>query len=258
MRRDAERYAALFSSSDVTWAGYTASARQSVDALGVIGLSQAYPIILSGLERFPKSEMIRLLWLLECIAVRHQLVGRKRPGRVESLGSRAAREIYGGKLKTTSDVFSVIRELYVPDDEFRLLFENHEEGSGRKARYLLTGIERQSVNRDNETLNNELIPYNVTLEHIFPRSPSNEWMDSVKEDKEWDSRHIRRLGNLCLLPSINHALGNKTFAEKRPIYKKSKLNTTRNLEKYEHWTRAEILERQRHMATLAVAAWRFQ
>ena len=99
MRRDAERYAALFSSSDPIWAGYRDSARHSVNALGIIGFSQAYPIILSALGKFGKNEMERLLWLIECVAVRHQLIGKRRPGRVESLGGRAAKDIFDGKIE---------------------------------------------------------------------------------------------------------------------------------------------------------------
>src|SRR5690606_17684747 len=159
LRCDAERYAALFNKDDAVWAGYSAKARNSIDALGVMGFSQAYPVILSALGRFNKTEMQRLLWLIECVAVRHQLIGKGRPGRVESLGGRAAKDIYEGKLTTASAVFAVVRELYVPDQEFRLAFESHEETSSKKIRYLLAGLECEAVSRDNATLDDELAPH---------------------------------------------------------------------------------------------------
>lgn len=136
MRRDAERYAALFSSHDVIWSAFSPRAKSSVDALGTIGFSQAYPIVLAALDKFSKPEMERVLWLIECVAVRHQLIGRRRPGRVESLGGRAAKDIYDGKIASATAVLSLIRELYVPDDEFRLAFETYEESSSKKVRYL--------------------------------------------------------------------------------------------------------------------------
>lgn len=258
LRRDAERYAALFSSEDAIWSGYSPKARRSIDALEILGFSQAYPIILSALGNFIKTEMERLLWLIECIAVRHQLITKGRPGRVESLGGRTAKDIFAGKLTTATGVLAVIRELYVSDDEFRLAFETHEESTSKKIRYLLAGLEGASVARDNETLNDELTPFAVTVEHIYPRSPDGNWQAASAADAEWDDKYIRRLGNLCLLPGVNNALGNKDFHSKREVYVKSLLNTTRKLEQYTTWGREEIVTRQKHMAQLAITAWRFQ
>jgi hypothetical protein len=257
MRRDAERYAALFSRDDPIWAGYSARLRQSVDALSIIGFSQAYGIILAALEKFTRSEMERLLWLIECVAVRHQLIGRRRPGRVESLGGQAARDISRGKITTATEVMGVIRELYVPDEAFRLNFESISESNAKKARYIITGIERESIARDGNTLSDELIPHSVTVEHIFPRSPSPEWRVISNEDHEWEDSLIYRLGNLCLLPGINSSLGNKLWAEKVIIYGKSRLNTTNKLTQYTKWGREEISKRQNYMAEFAVSSWRF-
>ena len=258
LRRDAERYAALFNSEDAIWAGYSPKARGSIVALGVMGFSQAYPMILSALDKFSKPEMQRLLWLVECVAVRHQLIGKGRPGRVESLGGKAAKDIYDGKLTTASGVFASIRELYVSDDEFRLAFETHEESSSKKVRYLLAGLEVEAVSRDSATLDHELTPYSVTVEHIFPRSKDGEWKVVADADAQWDDRTVFRLGNLCLLPGINHSLGNKPFSQKKAAYAKSTLKLTKELNEYETWGRAEINIRQKHLAKLAVSAWHFQ
>ena len=257
MRRDAERYAALFSSVDPTWSGYSSDLRQSVDALGIIGFSQAYPVVMAALERFEKKEMERLLWLIECVAVRHQLVGRRRAGRVESLGGRAAKEIFEGEITTATEVFNSIRELYVPDDEFRLAFESFSESNGKKVRYLLAGLEQQSLQREAKTYSDELAPNNVTVEHIFPRSPSEQWRAVSGKDADWDDSLIFRLGNLCLLPGVNRELGNKSWEEKLEIYSRSRLNTTNKLTQYTEWGRSQIIERQRRLAALAVAWWRF-
>jgi hypothetical protein len=240
------------------WSKYSNRLRESVDALGIIGFTQAYPVILAALEKFARPEMERLLRLIECVAVRHQLIGRRRPGRVESLGGRAAKDIFEGRVTTATEVLALIRELYVPDDEFRLSFESIAETSSRKARYLLTGIERQSIERDGKTFADELTPNNVTMEHIFPRSPSDDWKASVHDDLGWDPSLITRLGNLCLLPGVNQSLGNKPWSEKAIIYEKSRLNGTNRLTQYAKWGSVEIIQRQKFMAQLAVTAWRFQ
>jgi hypothetical protein len=258
MRQDAERYAALFKSSDPIWSKYSVALRDSVDALGILGFSQAYSMVLAAIDKFNKREMERLLWLIECLAVRHQVIGEGRPGRVESRGGRAAKDIFDGKVTTATEVFGLIRELYTPNDEFEVAFEKATGGTGKKVRYLLTGIERQSLQRDGETFPDELTPYDVTVEHIFPRSPSAEWRASSEADPDWDDSLISRLGNLCLLTGVNQALGNKAWPEKVEAYGRSRLNGTRKLTQYAKWGSAEIIQRQKHMTKLALDHWRFQ
>lgn len=258
LRATAEIYAALSVPSDPIWSELSEKVRQSVDALSIIGSSQLHPIILAAYSRFPKREMERLLFLLEVIAVRFQLVGRGRPGRMESLGARAARDIWNGKVSTASEVFSLIRELYTPDDEFKQKFSEKTENDGKKARYILSRIERQSLAREGKVYPDELIPGNVTLEHILPKSPLPHWEKEVTEDENLLQDMLHRLGNMCLLPEVNRALGNKKWSDKCSVYSRSRLRTTHTLPQYGKWDRKEISKRQGHMAELAAAAWRFQ
>lgn len=258
MRETAERYAAIFNSSDPIWSNYSAKSRKSVDALIIIGSSQMHPIMLAALGRFDKREMERLLLLLEVIAVRYQLVARGRPGRIESLGGRTAREITEGKITKATEVHSGLRELYIGDSAFRNAFAVKSEKEGKKARYLLSGLERQSLLRDGKTFADELVPGNVTLEHIFPKSPGDNWSAEVEKDPELAADCLYQLGNMCLLPEVNRALGNKQFADKKDVFRKSRLRTTQLVAEYDLWGRTAIEKRQKHFADLAVAEWRFQ
>lgn len=258
LRQSAETYAALSNPNDAIWGPFSQKARKSIEALSVVGFTQESPMILAALGRFNQREMERLLLLLECVAVRHQLVGRRRPGRVESLGGRAARDIYDRRLTTATDVLSQIRELYVPDEEFKLAFDSFDDTSAKKIRYVLGRLEAAQVARDGNSLDDELSPGNVTVEHICPRSPSDSWKDDIEKDHEWDEAYLSRLGNLCLLPGINHSLGNKSWDEKRQVYAKSRLETTKSLAAYAKWNRQQIVARQRLLSGLALEAWRFQ
>jgi hypothetical protein len=259
MRTASERYAALSSSSDPTWSGYPEKARRSVDAIETIGSTQMHPIILAALEKFSRHEMARLLNLLEVLAVRFQLVGRGRPGRIESLGGRAARDIFDGKITTTSEVRTLLDELYISDDDFKQRFRGKTETDSKKARYVLTVLERQSLQRDGQTYADELIPGSVTLEHVFPKSPQSFWKDEMAADSKLTGM-LNRLGNMCLLPEVNRALGNKAWDEKLEIFGRSRLRITNQIDadRYPKWGSAAIEKRQGHMAELAAAAWRFQ
>lgn len=211
MRTASERYSALSSSADPIWSDYSENVRERVDAIETIGPTQMHPAILAALERFTsKHEIERLLHLLEVIAVRFQLIGRGRPSRMESLGGRAAREIWDKKITSASEVRTVLAELYVPDEDFKQRFKTKFETDGKKARYILTVLERQSLQREGLTFADELVPSNVTLEHVFPKSPQAHWkVETDSDPKLADMLH--RLGNMCLLPEVNRALGNKPY-----------------------------------------------
>ena len=258
MRGSAENYNALFSSDDAVWSRFSDKARRSVDALKIIGASQLHPIILSALERLEDREVERVLRLLEVIAVRYQLVRRGRPGRIESLGARAAREVTSGNITKASEVRQSLSELYVSDADFKSEFAKKTERESKKARYLIAGIERQAVLREGKHLTDELRPDAVTLEHIFPKSPSGDWQKALRDDPEFYNDTLLRLGNMCLLTDVNRALGNRPFDAKKEVFSKSRLLTTNSLTKFTDWRRPEIEKRQGFMAELAVAEWRFQ
>lgn len=258
MRTASERYAALSSSSDAIWVDYPSNVRKSIDAIETIGSTQIHPILLAAIEKFSKQEMFKLLHLLEVIAVRFQLVGRGRPGRIESLGGRAARDIWENRITKTSEVRTALEELYISDDDFKQRFRTKTETDGKKARYIIAAIERQSLLREGKTYADELVPGSVTLEHIFPKSPQAHWAEAVKADARLPGM-VNRLGNMCLLTDVNRALGNKTWDEKLDVFKKSRLRTTNTVDvvQYPKWGSEAIEKRQGHMAELAKAAWRY-
>jgi hypothetical protein len=258
MRAAAERYVALNDANDPVWSAYSDKTRQSVTALSIIGATQLQPVTLAALEKFGPRELERLLWLLEVIAVRYQLVERGRPGRMESLGARTAKAISDGKTNTASQVFAELKELYIPDEDFRAGFETKVEREGKKAAYLLKGLEHQTLVREHDGHSRELIPGAVTVEHILPKAPGDPWKQEIESDQSFYAEFLNRLGNLCLLADANRALGNKSFEEKKKVFATSRIRITNSIAKFDAWDRAAVEKRQRHFAQLAVAEWRFQ
>ena len=259
LRSASEQYKALSSSEDPIWSEYSGNSRRSIDAIETVGSTQMHPILLAGIVKFSRVEMEKLLHLLEVIAVRFQLINRGRPGRIESLGAHTAQKIWEGKVTTTAEVRSELSELYIADPIFKERFKI-AEADGKKARYVLTVIERQSLLREGATYHNELgIPDDITLEHIFPKSPKNNWKHEMDADPELKGM-LNRLGNLCLLTGAQRSLGNKPWPDKLDYYKRSRIRVTNQItaEKYpDLWGRANIQKRQGYMAELAVTAWRY-
>lgn len=221
-------------------------------------MTQAYPVLLAALLAFERKEMERLLRLVEVIAVRYQSVARGRPGRIESLGGIAAKAITDGKIKSAHQIAQELKELYTSDAQFESEFQLKIEREGKKAAYILRGLEHQSLVHAQDPHANELVPSTIaTVEHILPKSPGDGWKKEIAADPDLLDDCLYRLGNLCLLADANRALGNKAFSTKSASYSTSRLRTTKSVAQYSQWGRAEIEKRQRHLAKLAVAEWRF-
>ena len=258
MRAAAERYVALSDAGDPVWAPHSDGTPRSVAALAIIGATQMHPVMLAALEKFDRRESERLFRLLEVIAVRYQLVARGRPGRIESLCGRVAKAISDGKIITASAAFTELRELYINDTAFETEFNVKTERESKKAAYLLRGLEHQAHVKAQDIHHKELVPNAVTVEHILPKSPGSAWSKELAADPELHTDYLHRIGNLCLLSDANRALGNKSFSEKKAVFAQSNIRTTSSVSQYLNWGRAEIEQRQSHLAKLAVAEWRFQ
>lgn len=260
LRRAAEHYVALTDPNDPTWSPYSDKARESVDALASFGSTQFFPIILAALAQsdFDPKEMERLLWLIEVLNVRFLIIGGGRPGRIESLGAITARAITEGRVKTATQARVELDELYVGDEEFKLNFQSSEEGGSRKVAYLLKGLEVQARRQGQDVHSTETAPHRVTIEHVLPKSPGVEWDGVLTRYPQFHETYLGRLGNLCLLSEVNRALGNKSFAEKKVVLETSNLRMTSNVATYDEWIPHSVDHRQRWMASLAAAYWRFQ
>ena len=172
-----EQYAALEVADDPLWSGYSEEAKERVRNLKLLGGQQVHPVLLSALERFSQGEVERLLRLLEILIVRYQLVGGGRTGRLEISCARLAHRIFERKCTNTTEAASLLKDIFPNDDQFREDFRTKEEKNSRKARYLLAALEHQArVAERGGVAAAELEPSGtLTLEHIFPKSPGEDW-----------------------------------------------------------------------------------
>ena len=111
------------------------------------------------------------------------------------------------------------------------------------------------------------------IEHIFPQNPSSE---AAAEFGPFEDTNVAgRLGNLVLVEgSINAALGNRRYSEKRGVYPQSQLLLTRALAErptvgantridkavsvlvpFTDWNEVAVIRRQDMLATLARSVW---
>ncbi|WP_411147505.1 DUF262 domain-containing protein [Streptomyces sp. A30] len=101
----------------------------------------------------------------------------------------------------------------------------------------------------------------LTIEHVMPQSPGEEWLRMLGEDvtdgeraEDLHSRLQHTLGNLTLT-AVNSELSNHPFERKQGLLQGSHLEMNRRIAATERWGAKEILARADELADRAVALW---
>ena len=258
MLRTSEQYAALDSHEDPWWASYSSETRRSIRALKLLGSQQIHPVLLSAIEKMEPIELERLFRMFEVITVRYLLIGGGHTGRLETSCAILARRIYQGEILTATGAFRELQDLYPSDDDFKQEFRQKQERQNSKLQYVLRVLEQEQRRIDLEGMAGELEPGSLTVEHILPKNPGDEWRQVIENDASIGEECVFMLGNACLLTEVNRDLGRIGFEKKRPIYANSELRLTSQIAQADEWDRKAIRHRQARMAKLAAQAWRFQ
>lgn len=191
------------------------------------------------------------------------------------------------KVKDKVELDKFISECIQPEkqrvaERFDLTFSKLEEISVPKSqlRYILAKltqyIDESAYGSSGAIveLKNYMNAKQVEVEHILPQNPVAHIRGSFDKQRDIDG-YIKRLGNLTLLEKpINSSLGNKTFEEKKNVYKNSKFLLTRaisekvtigkntavdravkDLEVFDVWNSQSIERRQEMMTRLAKKVW---
>ncbi|MGW1074934.1 GmrSD restriction endonuclease domain-containing protein [Streptomyces sp. NPDC002537] len=101
----------------------------------------------------------------------------------------------------------------------------------------------------------------LTIEHVMPQSPGEEWMRMLQEDvtgsespEDLHARLQHTIGNLTLT-GVNSELSNHPFERKQGLLQGSHLEMNRNIAATERWGAREILARAGELADRAARLW---
>ena len=98
----------------------------------------------------------------------------------------------------------------------------------------------------------------ITIEHVMPQTPTERWKGYLSSsDLESYEVYLHRLGNLALT-NYNSEMSNKSFDEKKEIYKGSKFYYTTKLSDVSKWSSAVISKRGGELADAALKVWNYQ
>lgn len=232
---------------------------QKLEAFKALDISHSVPLLLTGavLYNTNEQEFERLVNATLVFCFRYFTIGRNTVENLEREIGNLSKELREG----ARDMDSTILYMHqlTSDQEFISDFSSFSTKSSSVAFYILNQLE--IVRMSGVTP----LPHGPSqhIEHIMPKKPSqaqsrlNEW-SRVRDNPEYKD-YVYRLGNLIILESeINQAVGNKDFADKKPLYENSGLSYPRDISvTYTIWDFANIQARQNRMATEALIIWRY-
>ncbi len=195
------------------------------------------------------------------ITFRYSIIGKRNPNQLERLYASTAYAIHAHAIDSEGDVRRALRAAYLPDNEFEQSFTNIAIPTRRYKRlvkYILLMLEEWVQHPDHTRFYSPEVIHaindsTITIEHILPRQPLPDWQEAFPDHATW----LYRLGNLTLLEdTLNREAANKSFSEKRALYRRSRFSLTRALADLEEWTPEALRQRQSALAQYATHIWR--
>ncbi|MEO8236244.1 MAG: DUF4268 domain-containing protein [Flavobacterium sp.] len=132
----------------------------------------------------------------------------------------------------------------------------------RKNRNYLFEMLENYNNREHVDTSNE----NITIEHIFPRNPHDDWNTNLSSEDyfSFKEKYLNTIGNLTLSGN-NGALSNKSFIDKKQMnidgneqgYNYSRLWLNTYLKSLESWTVTNYEERQNLIYERFLKIWEY-
>ena len=246
-------FVALWQPNHSKWNGYKPSTRKHLYTLSAhLKAEQILPLLFAIASYLPPEEADKAFKLCVTWSVRFLIAGQGKAGRLDKPYSERAHEIGTGKIKTARALREAMKPIVPTDKEFLEAFATARVSKAYLARYYLRAL-------DQELKAGEMPEYvanddaaQINLEHVIPLNPSADW----NIDKETADACQRLLGNMVLLRSDrNAAVGNARFADKKPTFQQSAYLMTSEIADFHTFGLAQIKERQKKMAEIAVRTW---
>lgn len=222
-------------------------AKPYLEAFKLFAIKQPNIILLAAYQKFTAEEFVKTAKYIYILSIRYNVICNYSANEQEKRYNAIAQKIANSTINRASNVKNSqeFKDLYPDDDSFKSAFSFYKMPgriSSKKIRFLLAQIENQS-GRDINYLG-------VTLEHICPYNPNQEWHDSFGDGIHDVSD---RLGNMVLLD--RDELGRSSFVEKQKVYLESPYRLAKKVAEYQEWNLATVNLYQGWLSDLAVRTW---
>jgi len=249
LSKEAEIYSNLKNPTPDVWTD--SDVYDDLRSLRVLNVTQCLPFLLSAYVALPLSKFKKVVRLAVVMSFRYSTICNKNARNLEDLYSDIALNIRSGKYKL-AEIRKELTTLYPDDETFLQEFAKKSITTTRVARYILDELDQAMHSTGEER------PDKVSLEHVLPQSPEQNWNAHMRMHHMEHKDLVNRLGNLTLLgPGFNKKVARELFPKKLPYYKKSTLPITKTLTNYSDWREAQIDDRQKKLGLVAVSHWHF-
>lgn len=252
MDEDIDTYLALTQPEGSQW---RPDWKQSAQELRMFSVRQPYPMLMAAKRNLPDADFGDLLRATVVIAFRYNVIGAQHTSEQERVYHAAAIQLHRQEATTLGQVLLTLRPVYPNDDAFRADFaekviKTTQSRNAKIVRYILCKLEKQAGGTEFDADSPS-----YTIEHVLPQSPEDGW--DAFNDRDLET-FVYRLGNMIMLESgKNKEIGNKPYADKRPVLQQSGILLTRRLaEENTEWTPERLDARQKQLAHLATSVWR--
>lgn len=245
--------------------------RRELEYISRLEINVAYPFLLQLFEDFDNgfiketSELVNILKLIQSFVWRRFIVG---------LPTNALNKIFMAlyaEVDTEEYYESVARALlkkrgsyrFPSNEEIRVALKDKDlyNTKAKNRNYLFEMLENY-----NQNVLVDLNNTRITIEHIFPRNPSEGWSNDLTSDEffAFKEKYLNTIGNLTLSGS-NEALSNKTFAEKKVLltngsehgYQYSKLWLNSSLRDFDTWNISNFEKRLEQISERFLNIWKY-
>jgi uncharacterized protein with ParB-like and HNH nuclease domain len=244
-------YAALINPDSEVWVG---DQTRYISEINTLDVSQCFPLLMVAKIKFTEQEFTKLLRDVVSLSFRYNTIGGLNPNELERIYGRASVAIFKAELTTAKEVFQKhLKDVYIEDNSFKNDFKNKVINTNKYnalVKYILAKLEVQYGGAEVSLTNK-----NLTIEHILPENPNDEWVNQFPNVDVQD--YIFRIGNFTLLESSkNKEADRKSFDEKQKIYSTSNYQLSKEQTQHSIWNVASLSTRQMDMANKAATVWK--
>ena len=249
LARNSQLYAALLNAEDEFWKDHHEyrSIKRSLYFLQSFHIRQPVSLLFKAYLEYPEDFAKILRWVVN-FSLRYNVICRGHTGDQEKLYNKICHTLAGGK-NDVAAIKEALHELYPDDTKFRQAFTDKTmptAQSNKRVRYLLARMAEASPYAIDETT--------LTVEHILPENPRDEWCSHFGDNWRF---FTQRIGNMALVTKTeNKELGQKAFAEKKDVLLQSECDINHDVGDYSEWSSRSVESRQKNMAERAVRLWR--
>ena len=225
-------------------------AKPYLETLRTFNIKTPMSLLMSAFNTYsdnPK-DFIKILQWITAISIRYNVIGEKIANDQETLYNKIANDLYNNPKLKPNDIKHRLKPVYLNDTDFESAFRIKQMPSrqtNKRIVFLLSQIEKQAND-------GKAPPLNITLEHILPYSPNDEWKEYFGLETYADA--IDRLGNLTIVSGKN--MGQEPFDEKREFLAKRDFAVNRKIATYDKWDIAALDDYQSWLAKKAKSIWK--